>query len=247
MAITINDVRMSYCNLFKPVLKPGQTEPKFSVTILVPKSNLQAKALIDQAIVQAIEAGVPTKWGGVRPPQPAICVYDGDGPRPSDGAAFGEECRGCWVFTATSKADRPPFVVDTQVQPIIDPTKVYSGMWGNVNVNFFAYMNNGKKGIGCALNGVQKVRDGEPLSGHVTAQEAFQPVAAATPSFGGAMPATPGYDAKPAPVYPAPGYGAAPQPQYTAPGAYNPTPALGYGTPGYGVAVQPASGTPWPF
>lgn len=51
-------------------------------------------------------------------------------------------------------------------------------MWGNVNVNFFAYNNAGKKGIGCGLNGVQKTGDGEPLSGHVTAQEAFQPVAA---------------------------------------------------------------------
>ena len=52
-------------------------------------------------------------------------------------------------------------------------------MWGNVNVNFFAYNNAGKKGIGCGLNGVQKTGDGEPLGGHVTAQEAFQPVAAA--------------------------------------------------------------------
>ena len=98
-------------------------------------------------------------------------------PRPSDGSAFGEECRGCWVFTASSK--QPPFVVDAQVQPIIDPTQVYSGMWGNVNVNFFAYNSAGKKGIGCGLNGVQKTGDGDPLGSRVTAQEAFQPVAAA--------------------------------------------------------------------
>lgn len=195
MAVTISGVRFSYCNLFqaKPPFNNPQGEPKYSCTILVPKTNTAAKALIDQAIQQAIDAGVAKVWSGVKPPVPAICVHDGDGPRPSDGSAFGEECRGCWVFTASSK--QAPFVVDSNVQPIIDPTKVYSGMWGNVNVNFFAYSNAGKKGIGCGLNGVQKTQDGEPLGGRVTAEEAFGPDtgAPATPGAAGwnAAPAAP--------------------------------------------------------
>lgn len=186
MAVTINDVRFSYCNLFQPKapFNNPQGEPKYSVTVLVPKTNTAAKAVIDNAIAQAIDAGVSSKWNGVRPPQPAICVHDGDGPRPSDGSAFGEECKGCWVFTASTK--QPPFVVDEYVQNIIDPTEVYSGMWGNVNVTFFAYNNAGKKGIGCGLNGVQKIRDGEALGGQITAQEAFKPVGnppAAAPAY----------------------------------------------------------------
>lgn len=196
-AVTINDVRFSYLNVFqaKPPFNNPNGEAKFSATILVPKANTQAKALIDQAIADAINTGVSTKWNNVRPPQPAICVHDGDGVRPSDGQAFGEECKGCWVFTASAKADHAPFVVDAQVQPIIDPTKVYSGMWGNVSVTFFPYNNAGKKGIGCGLNGLQKTKDGEPLSARVTAQDAFKPVASATPNYGGAMPATPDYGA----------------------------------------------------
>ena len=186
MAVTINDVRFSYCNLFQPKapFNNPQGEPKYSVTVLVPKTNTAAKAVIDNSIAQAIDAGVSSKWNGVRPPQPSICVHDGDGPRPSDGSAFGEECKGCWVFTASTK--QPPFVVDEYVQNIIDPTKVYSGMWGNVNVTFFAYNNAGKKGIGCGLNGVQKIRDGEALGGQITAQEAFKPVGtppAAAPAY----------------------------------------------------------------
>lgn len=191
MPITINDVRFSYCNLFqpKPPINNPTGEAKYSTTILIPKSNTAAKAAVDQAIAQAIEAGVTSKWNGVRPPVPATPIHDGDGVRPSDGQPYGEECRGCWVLTASSK--NPPFVVDNQVQNIIDPTQVYSGMWGNVNVNFFAYNSAGKKGIGCGLNGVQKTRDGEPLTSRVTAQEAFQPVAVpATPEYGAAMPAT---------------------------------------------------------
>ncbi len=206
-AITINNIRFSYLNVFQakaPFNNPNG-DAKFSTTILVPKTNTQAKAAIDQAIAAAIDAGVSTKWNGVRPPQPAICVHDGDGVRPSDGQPFGEECKGCWVFTASCKAERPPFVVDGQVQPIIDPTQVYSGMWGNVSVTFFPYNNAGKKGIGCGLNGLQKTRDDEPLSARVTAQDAFQPVAApAASNFGAAL----GFGASPAqaPQWPAGAY-----------------------------------------
>ena len=94
------------------------------------------------------------------------------------------------------------------MQPIIDATQVYSGMWGNVSVSFFAYNSAGKKGIGCGLNGLQKVRDDEPLSTRVTAQDAFQAVpsaAPATPAYGAAMPGY-GYGATPV----SPTYGVAP-------------------------------------
>lgn len=226
MAITINNVRFSYCNLFQP--KPPATDPtgtpKYSVTVLVPKTDTVAKAAIDTAVQQAIEAGVTGKWGGVRPPVPHICVHDGDGVRPSDGSPFGAECRGMWVFTASST--QAPFVVDSQVQNIIDPTQVYSGMWGNVNVNFFAYNAGGKKGIGCGLNGVQKIRDDEALGGtRVTAQDAFQAEA----------PAAPVYGAPQAPV---------PYPAYGAPQAAMPTPYPAYGAPQQApyVPQQPQAG-----
>lgn len=218
MAITLNDVRFSYCNLFQPRAQNGQ-EPKYSVTVLVPKTNVKAKAAMDAAIQDALEYGVSAKWNGQMPPKPALCVHDGDGERPSDGQPFGAECKGCWVFTAASK--NPPFVVDGQVQPIIDPTQVYSGMWGNISVNFFPYNFGGKKGIGCGLNGVQKIRDDAPLGGsRVTAEEAFTAVSAPAP----AAPAAPAY-----------GYGATP--------AYNAAPD--YGAAAAQTAVNPFTGMPW--
>ncbi len=231
MPITINDVRLSYANLFQPKAPFNNPagEPKYSATILVPKSNTTAKAFIDQEIAKAIEAGVTSKWGGVRPPQPAICVHDGDGPRPSDGSSFGEECRGCWVFTASSK--QAPFVVDGQVQPIIDPTQVYSGMWANVNITFFAYSNAGKKGIGCGLNGIQKVRDDTPLSSRVTAQEAFQAIPA-VPAYPAAPAAPAGYQA---PAYSAPAAPAAPVAPAVDPITGQPLPQGGYTPTGFPV------------
>ena len=220
--ITIGEVRLSYCNVFQP--QPPFNNPagekKFSVTVLVPKSNPAAKAAIDAAINAAIEAGVSAKWGGVRPPMPSICVHDGDGPRPSDGQPFGAECKGCWVFTASCKAEQPPFVVDQQVQKIINPTEVYSGCYANVSVTFYAYNQAGKKGIGCGLNGVQKTRDGEPLANRVTAEEAFSAVTPAAPA--------------PAPT----GWGAPTQAQAPA----------GWGAPAPAPAQAPAQFTPggWP-
>lgn len=252
MAITIKDVRFSYCNLFeaRPPFNNPNGEPKYSTTILVPKSNVAAKAAIDAAINEAINQGVSKSWGGIRPPQPKICVHDGDGVRPTDGQPYGPECKGCWVFTASSK--QAPFVVDQNVQPIIDPRQVYSGMWGNVSVNFFPYSNSGNKGIGCGLNGAQKTRDGEPLTDYVTAEDAFS----AVPAGGaGAMPATPGYSVPgytapvptaPVPTAPAPGYGypAAPAyPQQPAAPTYPQQPVApvpGYGAPAPGYPQQPA-------
>ena len=107
----------------------------------------------------------------------------------SDGMPFGEECKGHWVFTASAKVDYPPEVVDKMGNPIINQSEVYSGMYGRVNVNFFPYSFGGKKGIGCGLGPVQKLEDGETLSGgHVSAAQAFgapQPASATHPQNGG--------------------------------------------------------------
>lgn len=205
--VTLGEVRFSYCTLFQPRAHQGQ-DPKYSVTVLLPKSNTQAKALLDAAVNYAVEQGIAKCWNGIRPPQPALCVHDGDGPRPSDGQPFGEECLGHWVFTASCKADRAPFVVDANCQSILQQSDIYSGMYGRVSVSFFPYNSSGKKGIGCGLNGVQKLRDGEVLGGRVSAEEAF-----------GQMPA---YLQQPAPPA-VPAYAPQPSTAYSAvPGTYAP-------------------------
>ena len=268
--ITINGVRFSYCNLFQatPPFNNPNGDLKYRTTILLPKSNVQAKALIDDAIEQATVEGISKKWNGTKPPMVPNPVYDGDGTRPSDGAAYGEECRGCWVFTASSS--QRPFVVDANVQDILNPQDCYSGMYGNVSVTFYPYNGGGRKGIGCGLNGVQKVSDGEPLAGtRVTAKSAFSAVPPAAPvpsAASGGYPQQGGYS--PAPVQNSPqGYSAAPQqgypaqtqqgggyPQQAQQGgypqqnpAYSQQGAAGYGlypqqNPGAGYGIDPNAG-----
>lgn len=178
--LTTGEARLSYEHLLKPYAQNPNAEEKFSVTLLIPKSDIATKQRIDAAIQAAISEGVTSKWGGVRPPQPPTPIHDGDGVRQS-GEPFGDECKGCWVITASSKQRQD--IVDASLNPIIDPTEVYSGMYARVCLNFFAYSSNGKRGIGCGLGPVQKLRDGEPLGGRITAAEVFgaaQPVRAAT-------------------------------------------------------------------
>ena len=198
--VTTGEVRLSYVHLFKPyAFQPGQEE-KFSCTILIPKSDTETMARINNAIAAATEKGVSDKWNGVRPPVIPNPVYDGDGVRPSDGMAFGPECRGHYVLTASAKADYPPEVVDAQLNPVINQSEIYSGIYARVNISFFPYAFGGKKGIGCGLGPVQKTRDGEPLGGSAPkASQVFgaspaapQNNAAAAGAYGYQQPATQG-------------------------------------------------------
>lgn len=245
--IITNEVRISYEHLLKPYAQQLNAEPKYSATILIPKSDIVTKQRIDAAIQATIIEGTSSKWGGVRPPNVPLPIHDGDGVRPSDGLPFGQECKGHWVMSASSK--QQPEVVDLNLQRIIDTTQIYSGMYARVSINFFPYFNNGKKGIGCGLGPVQKTRDGELLGGRVSAEEAFggavpapqpqyqpapQPAYAPQPQY--QQPMQPQYQQPAQPTYAQPQYQPAPQPQYQPQPAPAPAPAI---DPITGLPVQP--------
>lgn len=243
--VVTGQVRLSYVHLLKPrAAKPGDT-PKYGVTILIPKTDMATRQRIDAAINAAIQVAIAGKWNGTRPAQPALPIHDGDGVRPN-GEAFSNECRGHWVITASN--DRQPEIVDTNINPIINPAEIYSGMYARVAISFFGYFNTGKKGIGCSLESVQKLADGEPLAGSAwSAADAFGGGAVtAVPNTG--FPA-PGYIAQPAPApYQAP----APMPTVAPPVPAQPTPQVHVDAAGnqyhlinnQWVLVQPAPSAP---
>lgn len=170
MAITTGKVRASYIHIFQPRVPENGGDPKFSVTLLIPKTDTLTLNAIFAEIEKAKQEGAQKAFNGNVPPMCKIPIYDGDGFRPS-GEAFGEECRGCMVMTASAK--NQPVIVDLNMQNIINPAEVYSGCYIRANINFFAYNSNGNKGIGCGLNAVQKIEDGEPLTMRISAEEAF--------------------------------------------------------------------------
>lgn len=230
--VTTGEARLSYVHLFKPYAFQQGQEEKYSVTVLVPKTDVETKARIDAAIEAAKQRGIADKWNGVLPPKLTVPIHDGDGPRPSDGMPFGDECRGHWVFTASAKADYKPQVVDAGGVEILNQSEVYSGMYGRVNVKFAPYSFGSNRGVSCYLGPVMKTRDGEGLGGgRVTAAQAFGIPVPQAPMGAGPGPMQ-GQPAPQAPVHPAAGAvynpGAQAAPMYQAP-AYSP-----------GMAAQPA-------
>lgn len=256
--MTTGEIRVSYVHVWQPQAPLGGGEPKYSITMLIPKSDAQTINAVYAAIEAAKQQGVATTWKGKMPPNVKIPIYDGDGTRPN-GEPFADECKGHMIITGSSK--QQPFVVDANVQPVINQADFYSGCYARAALNFFAYDSNGNRGIGCGLNGVQKTRDGEPLAGRISAEEAFgganaygtyqnQTPVPQTPYQPAAYPQQQ-YQPQPQmpPTQPAPQY-QQPAPQYQQQMAqYQQQPAPQYQTPvyqqqmGYG-AIDPITGQP---
>ena len=222
MSVTTGKVRASYVHIFTPRIPENGGEPKYSVTLLIPKSDTATLNALYADIEKAKQEGAQKVFGGNIPPQCKIPIYDGDGYRLS-GELFGEECRGHMVVTASAK--QQPVIVGLDMQNIINPADVYSGCYIRASVNMFAYNSNGNKGIGCGLNAVQKIEDGEPLSMRISAEEAF----GGANVYGG----SPQYAQPPvAPSYPQPPVSSYQQPQAPAHMAQSPMPvAPTYMTP----------------
>lgn len=172
--VVTGKVRLSYTHLFKPYAREAGQDEKYSTTVLLPKSDTDTLDRINAAIEAAKEKGRDGKWNGAVPPVVNTPVHDGDGVRPTDGMPYGDECKGHWVFTASSRAENPPEIVDRNGSPIINQSEMYSGVYARVCINVYPYNSNGRKGIGFGLGPVQKLEDGEALGGQpVSAADAF--------------------------------------------------------------------------
>lgn len=163
--VTGMNTRLSYAHLFEPVSINGGAE-KYSVSVLIPKDDKATIEKIEKAVDAAIEEGI-AKFGGKKPNKGAIKLPLRDGDIERDDEAYkGHYFVNANILTA-------PQVVDTQLNPILDKSEVYSGCYGRVSLSFYAFNSNGNKGVACGLNNVQKVRDGEPLGGRTTAADDF--------------------------------------------------------------------------
>lgn len=160
-------VRFSYAQVFEPsAMNEGET-PKYSICIIIPKSDTATIAKINKAIEAAKEAGkskLADKNGRI-PSNIKLPLRDGDDER-SDDPAFANS----YFFNASSQ--RKPAIVDKDLNPIMNKEEFYSGCYGRVSINFYAF-NVQSKGIAAGLQNIQKLKDGEPLAGGSTAEEDF--------------------------------------------------------------------------
>ena len=157
-------VRLSYEHVWEPASINGGDE-KYSVSLIIPKSDTKTLDAILKAIEQAKQDG-KAKFGGKIPANLKLPLRDGDIERPDD-----EAYADSYFINANSK-DKPQ-IVDKKVQPILDRSEVYSGCYARVSISLYPFNTNGNKGIACGLGNIQKIADGEPLGGRTRAEDDF--------------------------------------------------------------------------
>ncbi len=167
--ITGANTRWSYANVWEPKAMEGG-KPKFSVSLIIPKSDSVTVGKIRAAIEEAYRDG-QSKLKGNGKSVPALSTLrtplrDGDLERPDDPAYANS-------YFVNANSASAPGVVDANRNEILDKSQVYSGCYGRASISFYAFNANGNRGIACGLNNLQKIRDGEPLGGKASAESDF--------------------------------------------------------------------------
>lgn len=153
--IKTGKVRFCYVKVFKPE-QDDSGKNKYKVCILIDKKDKKTIKAIQAAIDAATEKGVAEKWGGKTPKNLAFPLRDGDEEKD------GDEFKNCYFINASTTMK--PTVIDADGEEL-DAESFYSGCYGKAIINFFAYDNKGKKGVGCGLGNILKIEDGERLGG----------------------------------------------------------------------------------
>jgi hypothetical protein len=158
-------VRLSYANVWEAI-SINDGKPRFSVSLIIPKSDTKTIEAINAAVDAAIKEGA-SKFGGKIPNKAALKLPFRDGDVERDDEAYKN------AFFINANSTTAPQIVDRTVSPILDRAEVYSGCYARVSINFYAFNSNGNRGIACGLGNIQKVRDGEPLGGKPRAEDDF--------------------------------------------------------------------------
>ena len=176
--ITGPDTRWSFANVWEPKSINGGT-PKYSVSLIIPKSDTKTVAKIKAAIEDAYQEGQAKLKGNGRsvPPLAAIKapLRDGDVERPDDPSYAN-------AYSINANSATAPGIVDADCNPVLTRSEVYSGVYGRASINLYAFNSNGNKGIACGLNNLQLIRAGEPLGGKASAESDFATKAEAATS-----------------------------------------------------------------
>ncbi len=168
--ITGPNTRWSYATVWEPKAPTEGATPKYSVSLIIPKSDVATVAKIKKAIEAAYKEGEGILKGTSKtlPPLSSLRtpLRDGDTDRPDD-EAYADS------YFVNANSVSKPGIVDADCNEIIEHSEVYSGVYGRASIGFYAYNSNGNRGIACGLNILQKLRDGEPLGSRASAESDF--------------------------------------------------------------------------
>lgn len=236
--ILTGPVRLSFIDLIElPQKKPGDSnEPKYKATLLFPPGTdfsilyEEYYKICGQTFPEYYDAQTGQYHGLTSPfrSQSEKLKFPGYTP----------DC----VFMNVSSRFKPA-IVDTMHNPIVDPSRVYPGVWAICAINAYGYGKNPpqpKKGINFGIQNVMIIGDDTKLAGggpdpkkQFAGVQVNAPVT--RPNFAGMPPQ--GHGAAPAaaiPGYTSAGGGVAPRPPAHAPAGFTQT--------GTAIAALPPSG-----
>ena len=153
----INDVRLDWVHLEEPRAAAEGAEPKYSITMIVPKHN--HRQVVE--IKAAMQAAIAAKWNGKPPKGLRSPLRDGDAVDDAGDRVKSAEYKDCYFISAANK--KPVDVVAGKDRSRATSEHMRSGNYASVKVGFYGYDTAGNRGVGCGLNGVWITRRGEPL------------------------------------------------------------------------------------
>lgn len=173
--VVTGKVRFSFVNVFEARAFGDNKDAKYSVMLLIPKTDIGTITSMKRAIENAAQKGLAKVFGGKLPPIVKTSLKDADVDTDNDGNVFSTK----WPYTAghyiiNVSTKNQPQIVDAELKPIMSPTEFYSGCYGRASINFYAYNSNGNKGITAGLNNLQKLDEGESLGSISSPEEDFK-------------------------------------------------------------------------
>lgn len=168
--ITGPDTRWSFANVWEPKAIGDGATPKYSVSLIIPKSDEKTIAKINAAIKAAYKEG-ESKLNGNSKSVPALSAIktplrDGDVERPDD-PAYADS------YFVNANSTTAPGIVDKDCNRVLERSAIYSGVYGRASITFYTFNSNGNKGIACGLQNLQLLRSGEPLGSKASAEDDF--------------------------------------------------------------------------
>jgi hypothetical protein len=145
-------VRLSYLKVWQPEAD-DEGKKFYKACLLIPKKD---KATVKK-IEDAVEAAIVAKWGSKKPKGLKLPLRDGDDEK--DAPEFEN------MLFLNCKSKSKPGLLNASREEILDEAEVYSGAWGKVSINFYAYDRADGKGVAVGLNAIQKLKDDENLGG----------------------------------------------------------------------------------
>lgn len=149
-------VRFAHVHLYKPISLIKDIDPKYTLTIIISKSETAEIKRIKATYKEVIKSN--DEFFALHP---LIKKYSNlkDGDRKEGNPALKDS------YYLSASSIEMPGVVDLELSPIIDANEIYDGCYGRVSITFYPYATSAGGGIAIALNNVQKLRDGKRIKG----------------------------------------------------------------------------------